>query len=117
MEGIENVDKAIEETMKLFRETPDWKEHGEEENKLLARTALMNAKGDITIRVKQITEEMKTVEMHCNGNPAAMAVGAYALLNKIVEVSPGLLFNDVIMWMRYMEEMKNDSAGAGEDSE
>lgn len=116
MEGIENVDKAIEETMKLFRESPEWEEHGKEENERLARVALANAKGDITIRIKAETGVKTTVELHCLGNAAAMAVGAFALLDRIVEKSPGLTFDDVIMWMRYMEERKNDTAGAGEDS-
>lgn len=117
MEGIENVDKAIEETMKLFRESPEWEEHGKKENELLARVALENAKGGITISIKPEKGEKKTVEMHCLGNVAAMAVGAFVLLDRIVEKSPGLTFDDVIMWMRYMEERKNDTAGAGEDSE
>lgn len=117
MEGIENVDKAIEETMKLFRETPSLEGHGKEENELMARVALANARGDITISIKPETGEKKTVEMNCLGNAAAMAVGAFALLDRLVETAPGLTFDDVIMWMRYMEERKNDRAGAGEDSE
>lgn len=117
MEGIENVDKAIEETMKLFRESPEWEEHGKEENECMARVALENAKGNITISIKPEKGEKKTVEMHCLGNAAAMAVGAFALLNTLVEKLPGLSFDDVIMWMRYMEERKDDTAGAGEDSE
>lgn len=117
MEGIENVDKAIEETMKLFRESPEWEDHGKEENELMARVALENAREDITISIKPGAEGTKTVTMHCLGNAAAMAVGAFALLNTLVEKSPGLSFDDVIMWMRYMEERKDDTAGAGEDSE
>ena len=117
MENIENLDKAIEETMKLFRKSPEWEDHRKEENELMARVALANARGDITIRIKDKTGEKKTVELHCLGNAAAMAVGAFSLLDRIVEKSPGLTFDDVIMWMRYMEERKNDTAGAGEDSE
>ena len=117
MEGIENVDKAIEEAMKLFRGTPDWKEHGKEENEVMARVALENARGDITISIKPGAEGTKTATMHCLGNAAAMAVGAFALLNTLVEKSPGLTFDDVIMWMNYMREQKDAAGGTGKDSE
>ena len=116
MEGIENVDKAIEETMKLFRESGGPGEHSPEANRHLARVALTRAQGDYHVSIKK-DGETRIVEVNAKGNPAGMAVAAYALLDRVRANSPLITFSDTIEWMKFMEDQKNGSAGAGEDSE
>lgn len=116
MEGIENVDEAIEETMKLFRESGGPGEHSPEVNRQLARVALTSAQGEYHVSIKK-DGETRIVEVNAKGNPAGMAVAAYALLDRIRANLPGITFNDMIEWMKYMEENRNDTAGTGEDSE
>ena len=116
MEGIENVDKAIEETMKLFRESGGPGEHSPEVNRQLARVALTSGEGEYHVSVKR-TGEIRIVGVEVKGNPAGMAVAAYALLDRIRANFPLITFSDMIEWMKFMEDQKNGSAGAGEDSE
>lgn len=116
MENIENLNKAIEETMKLFRESGGPGEHSPEVNRQLARVALTSAQGEYHVSIKK-DGETRIVSVKVKGNPAGMAVAAYALLDRIRTNSPGITFNDMIEWMKYMEENRNDTAGAGEDSE
>ena len=116
MEGIENVDKAIEETMKLFRESGGPGEHSPEVNRQLARVALTSAQGEYHVSVKK-TGENTIVDVNAKGNPAGMAVAAYALLDRIRANSPLITFSATIEWMKFMEDQKNGSDRAGEDSE
>lgn len=116
MEGIENVDKAIEETMKLFRESGGPGEHSPEVNRQLARVALTSAQGEYHVSIKK-DGETRIVKVNAKGNPAGMAVAAYALLDRIRANSLLITFSDMIEWMKFMEDQKNGSARAGEDSE
>lgn len=118
MKDIDDMDKAIEDIMERFRsgEMDDIEEHGPEECRLIMQEAVKYADGEITVKVKR-TGQVQHIDMHVKGNPAAVLVATYCMIDRVVENSPGITFEDVIEMMRYMEENRRGSEGPEVDRE
>ena len=103
----EDMNQALEDLMERFRNGDVPEEHSKDECAAIMQDAIKHAKGEINIKVKRRGDILK-MDMHTKGNPAALLVAAYCLMDRVREDSPGITFEDIIEMMRYMEAKKNE---------
>lgn len=112
----DEMDREIETLIERFRsgDLQDVKEHSKEECAALVDAAVKFAEGEITAKITKGGSHLIT-GMHVKGNPAAMLVAAYCIVDGFVEKSPGITFDDTIMMLRCMEEKAHGSEGPEDD--
>lgn len=121
MGKMEDFNQALDELMEMLRngklKTSDGSEDlSKERNEFMALQALKHAEGSINVTLER-KGKLTKCEMHAKGNRTALVVAAYHLIGRVVENSPGITFDEVIEWLKYMEALRNGPDGSGEGDE